>query len=195
MTIQRITATVYAPIPEDFELPAIIPVFHRWIREGLLPGLPIDIANYEHVHDGPGIWLVGHDGDYGLHTVNGVPGFFYRHKREWEVDSLEARLGLVLNRLLGAVGLLERESNLNKLDWQHGELILTFPDRLNSPNNDDSWNQVKQRVRAAIESEFGVETVQLSRVDNDRRDPLTIQVVFPESPPLAQLLRNGAAVV
>ena len=36
-------------------LEAFIPVFHRWIKEHVLPEMVIDVANYAHVPKGPGV--------------------------------------------------------------------------------------------------------------------------------------------
>ena len=33
---------------------AFIAVFHRWIKDGTLPELVLDVANYAHVPEGPG---------------------------------------------------------------------------------------------------------------------------------------------
>ncbi len=50
--------------PVDLE-PAI-EVFHRCLQRGWLEGALLDVADYRHVPDGPGVLVVGHDVDYGL---------------------------------------------------------------------------------------------------------------------------------
>src|SRR4051812_16123636 len=45
------------------DVEALIPVFHRWIKQRALPELTIDIANYGHVPQGPGVVLIGHGSD------------------------------------------------------------------------------------------------------------------------------------
>ncbi|MDB4980878.1 MAG: hypothetical protein JWM82_1630, partial [Myxococcales bacterium] len=45
---------------------AFVPVFHRFIKDKVLPELVIDVANYDHVPKGPGVVLIGHGSDYFL---------------------------------------------------------------------------------------------------------------------------------
>ena len=45
----------------------LVPVFHRWIQTGAIPGhLLVDVADYDHVPEGPGILLVAHEGNLGI---------------------------------------------------------------------------------------------------------------------------------
>ena len=49
---------------------ALVPVFHDWIRERVVPDeLLIDVADYSHVPDGPGVMIIGHHADYAAATV------------------------------------------------------------------------------------------------------------------------------
>ena len=48
------------------DLEPAIDVFHRFIQQGLVEGLILDVADYRHVQHGPGVMLVGHDVDYGI---------------------------------------------------------------------------------------------------------------------------------
>ena len=50
----------------DGALATAIEVFHRLLQRGLLEGLLLDVADYRHIPDGPGVLLVGHDVDYGV---------------------------------------------------------------------------------------------------------------------------------
>lgn len=49
-----------ADVAQGLALDPFIPVFHRWIEERTLPELVIDVANYAHVPEGPGVVLIGH---------------------------------------------------------------------------------------------------------------------------------------
>ena len=68
-----------------------IPVFHRWIRENVVPNeLLLDVADYKHIVDGPAILLVGHEADYVVDLTGGKPGFQYVRKRDLGADLSEA---------------------------------------------------------------------------------------------------------
>ena len=59
MEAKRVQVKVYAAgaVPTE----RLIPVFHRWIREKTLDELALDVADYGHVHEGPGVVLIGQD--------------------------------------------------------------------------------------------------------------------------------------
>ena len=82
--IVRIGAKLYAEnpgviVPDDY-----VGLFHTWIQRRFLDGTPIDVADYKHVPDGPGIMLIGHEADRALDMGEGRPGVLYQRKREGE---------------------------------------------------------------------------------------------------------------
>src|SRR5690606_5668475 len=93
---------------EDAE--KFVPVFHRWIRDDVLDELVIDVADYTHVPEGPGVVLVGHGSDYYVDLAENRPGLLYSRKRD-----LPEGANLIddaLRRALNAVRLLEEEAGL-----------------------------------------------------------------------------------
>ena len=62
------------------DLAAAIPVFHRWIQQQALPGLLLDVADYRHVPEGPGVVLVAHEAIYGLDQGGGRLGLLYNRR-------------------------------------------------------------------------------------------------------------------
>ena len=84
MISQRISVKFFVSEPDAVHLPAFIPVFHRWIQDHAVEGLLIDVADYKHVPEGPGILLIGHEGDYSIDMAKGRPGLLYSRKREWD---------------------------------------------------------------------------------------------------------------
>ncbi|MFT6803750.1 MAG: rhodanese-related sulfurtransferase [Nitriliruptoraceae bacterium] len=54
-----------ATTPLD-DLEPILAVLHRFIQRGWAEGAVLDVADYRHVPDGPGVVLIGHDVDYGV---------------------------------------------------------------------------------------------------------------------------------
>jgi hypothetical protein len=107
--------------PTDF-----IPVFHDWIRRGAVEGLLIDVANYSHVHNGPGVMLIGHEGDYSVDMVDGRPMLRYMLKRDHagETKDLVARS---LRRLQGAA---KESASLPGGGVGEGEITVRIYDRL-----------------------------------------------------------------
>ena len=99
------------------ELERVIPVFHRWIQERALDELLVDVADYTHVPDGPGVVLVCHDAIYALDSGGGELGLLYSRRRETHtalgaIGSLDDRLASVFARAVTACERLEREPGL-----------------------------------------------------------------------------------
>ena len=93
--IVRIGAKLYAQDPSVIDLPAFVPLFHGWIQRRILDGVPIDVADYAHVPDGPGVMLIGHEADRSLDLGEGRPGVLYQRKRDGE-GTLEDRFAAAI---------------------------------------------------------------------------------------------------
>src|SRR6266540_565376 len=87
-------------------LEAFIPVFHGWIKHQVLTELLIDVANYAHVPQGPGVVLIGHGADYFMDQGEGRRGLLHNRKRVPPAPS--ARLADAFRRVIHAAHLLEQ---------------------------------------------------------------------------------------
>ena len=55
-----------------------IPVFHNWIKTNSVPEhMLIDVIDYSHIPDGPGIMLIAHEGHFSLDKEKNMPGLLY----------------------------------------------------------------------------------------------------------------------
>jgi hypothetical protein len=100
----------------------------------VLDELAIDVADYEHVHEGPGVVLVGHAYDYFWDYGEGRPGLAYTRKRE--APAPEQRLADAVRRVLVGARLLEQDATLTGLAFRTDELLVRLPDRLHAPTDD-----------------------------------------------------------
>lgn len=83
MQASQLAIKLYAADPGAVSLEAFPPIFHRWIQEHRIPGqLLIDVADYRHVPDGPGIVLIAHEAHYALDGERGPLGLLYSRKRD-----------------------------------------------------------------------------------------------------------------
>ncbi len=188
MLPNRISAKLFIDNPQALQVTAFIPVFHSWIREARVPGVPIDVANYLHVKDGPGLMLIGHAGDYAVDFRDGRAGLLYVHKRDWPGATLADRLHTTLEGLLLGARLMENETRFeHAVTFNTGELELTFPDRLNAPNMPETFAALQNDVRAVFGAFYGTDNLDLIHTDQDERSLLTIAVQAPLAPPLAEL--------
>src|SRR5712672_3004964 len=78
--IQHVTVKVFAREPARIDLGDAIPIFHGWIQNHVFPEMLIDVADYRHVPNGPGVMLIAHEANYSLDNTKGRLGLLYSHK-------------------------------------------------------------------------------------------------------------------
>jgi len=185
MLSERLQLKLYLEPSEHFELEALVPVFHRFIREQVLKDLVIDVVDYGHVPDGPGVVLIGHAADYYLGALDGAFGLVYSRKRGG--PGPEARLEDALRRLINAARLLEQESTL-KLRFKSNELSLRLTDRLRAPNDDATFDSTQAEVLALFGRIYGGQTA-IERLPASR-EPLSLRIKASTAPSLEALLEK-----
>jgi hypothetical protein len=154
MKSEKLQIKFFAKQNPAFEVEAIVPVFHRLIREHAFDELLIDVADYKHVKHGPGIALIGDANDYFLDEGEGRPGLLFSRKRHGAGPDGRLREGL--SRALRACTLLEAAPELGgKLTFATDEILIRLPDRLNAPNDDQSFAEVQTETAALVEKLYG----------------------------------------
>jgi len=114
----------------------LIPVFHDWIRDQVGEGLLLDVADYRHVDAGPGVVLIGHDGNYSVDNTDNRLGVRYNRKAALD-GSNQDRLKQAARAALTACQRLEAESRLGaRLRFNGQEIEISINDRLLAPNCD-----------------------------------------------------------
>jgi hypothetical protein len=185
MLSERLQLKLYLEPSAHFELEALVPVFHRFIRDQVLKDLVIDVVDYGHVPDGPGVVLIGHAADYYLGALDGAWGLVYSRKRGG--PGPEARLEDALRRLIDAARLLEQENGLH-LRFKSNELSLRLTDRLRAPNDDATFTSTRAEVEALFGRVFGGQ-VSIERLPASK-EPLGLRIKASSSPSLEALLEK-----
>jgi len=167
---------------------ALIPVFHRWIKQRLLPELTIDVANYGHVPQGPGVVLIGHGADYFLDEGEGRPGLLHNRKRAGLAPA--ERLGDLARRTLHAAALLEKDLALTgKIKFATDELLFRVNDRLAAPSSDATFLALRPELEALAKALFAG-PVTLTR-EGGPKELFAVRIKSPAAPPLAALLERA----
>jgi hypothetical protein len=167
---------------------AAIPVFHRWIKDHVLPELTIDVANYGHVPEGPGVVLIGHGSDYFLDEGEGRLGLLHNRKRSGFAPA--ERLSDLARRALHAAALLEKEPGLaGKLAFATNELLFRVNDRLAAPNTDATFAAAKGELEALGKQLFAG-PFELQRVGGPK-ELFAVRFKSGTSAPLATLLERA----
>lgn len=142
MTPKRISVKLFARNPEVADISDFTAVLQRWIQQHTLDGLLIDVVDYKHMHDGPGIILIGDEGDTAYDLRDGKPGVMYTLKRH-EETALSGVLQNAFRIVLSAAIALETDAALNGLRFDYSTVKVEFLDRLNYPNRPETWTALE----------------------------------------------------
>jgi hypothetical protein len=185
MASERVQVKLYARDPAAVELERFVPVFHQWIRDDVLDELVLDVVDYAHVHEGPGVVLVGHGSDYYVDFAEGRPGLLYSRKRSFEGDG-PARLADAFARAVRACQLLEGDAAAGGLRFRTDDILVRIPDRLHAPNTDATFEAVEPAMRELLGRLFGGAPLELAR-EGDGGRAFTVRVRCESAPDLATL--------
>lgn len=193
MDPHRISVKLYLEDPAALDAEAVVPPFHRYIREDLVVGTPIDVARYAHVVNGPGILIIGHQLDYAIDYAEGRAGISVTRKRDAEgpfADQVRvlaaeaARLSLLLQGEDG-IGEAARVGT--------GEALVTILDRYEAPNDDETLVRVEPALRDAFEPLSDSAAIEVGRVGSSR-EPFAARVTITSARPLEHWAEGSAAL-
>jgi hypothetical protein len=189
MDVYRIGAKFFLKDPASLQLRDLVPVFHTWIQTQAIPDhLLIDVHDYSHIQWGPGILLVGHEGNFSMDLDHGRPGLFYYRKRALDGDP-ERRLSAVLRAALYACRMLEEDATLGgKLQFRTDEFWLAANDRLLAPNNADTSAALQRVVSAVLRRLDGYAQFNLTPTAGDPKERFSMRVDIGQSVGIADLL-------
>jgi hypothetical protein len=176
--------------PETVDVSQFTGVFQRWIQQKALDSLLVDVADYRHVFQGPGIILIGHESDYAIESRDGRLGLLVTRKHQLEPD-LVTQLQVSLRLALAAAQLLESDTAFTPpLKFRANEVEVRFADRLQLPNQPESFELVKDDLRAVFDSLYGTDSVTIAPVSQDTRHLFTVSVQAEGVQRIADLAQN-----
>lgn len=173
----RIGAKLYARNPEVVVADAYVPLFHGWIQARGLDGVPIDVADYKHVPDGPGIMLIGHEADRSIDFGEGRPGVVYQRKRDLG-GTLEERFALTLEAVDRTAADIEADPAAGGVVFDRDEILVRINDRLAAPNDDDTLAAIGPALEAALARVRPGRTATVVRVADDPKGPFVARVTL-----------------
>jgi hypothetical protein len=179
--------------PSAFRPRDLVPVFHRWIQSQALPGHQlIDVADYDHVHEGPGIVLVSHEANLHADQGMGKPGLLYRRKHPIP-GSFRDRLRSTFTHALQAAALLESDAALaGRANVHTHEGSFLIFDRLLAPNTPQTFQSVRSELEAFLKELYGVPSIKLTYVEKPEE---LFEVAFRSARPVpaSTLLERASA--
>jgi hypothetical protein len=159
-----------------FSPEALIPILQAWIQSHALEGLLLDVADYRHVYQGPGIMLIGHEADYAFDERGGKVGLSYIHKQPY-VENWPTAIEQASARLRLACQLLEQEVSLNGLKFNYNIAEITFLDRLKAPNRPEVFEGLKPELQTLAERLYKTAGTQIISRETDPRKTLRVELV------------------
>jgi hypothetical protein len=155
MELQHVNVKLYLRDPQAVKLEALVPVFHGWIQSKVCEELMIDVADYRHVHAGPGVVLVGHQADYSVDNTDNRLGLRYNRKATLEGSNRD-RFSQALRAALQACQRLEADEKLSgSLRFNRQEMKLFVNDRMLAPNTGRMADSVQAELSDFFGSAFG----------------------------------------
>ena len=170
MSLQRVSVAV--PFVGEVDPEAFVPVFHEWIRRDAVEGLLIDVARYVHVHEGPGVLLIGHEGDYSVDFLGGRPSLRYLLKRD-EPGGPRELVARALRRLAGAI---TEASAAPGIAIDDHKIDVRVYDRLRAPNTPETAAALTGEIEAGVSDVLGEVTLTSVTLSDDPREPFGVRI-------------------
>jgi hypothetical protein len=136
MQLQHVNVKLLVQHRDEASLEPLIPVFHGWIEDQAADDeLLIDVADYSHVPAGPGVVLIGHEGNYSVDNTGNRLGVRYNRKAALDGNNQDC-LTQAARAALAACRRLEAEPRLDgKFRFNGQDLEIFINDRLIAPND------------------------------------------------------------
>ncbi len=175
MDLQQLSVKFFVTAGSRVDQDALIPVFHRWIREQRLEErVLVDVADYRHVHHGPGVMLIAHDAHYGLDEEDGEPGLLYSRKRD-EVGDADDKLRAAFDKTLAACAHLQGEPDLQPLSFRGDRALVRVQSRLVADNSAASFAELAPHLEKLARALYPESTPSVRHV-GDPRAPLSAEI-------------------
>ncbi len=168
MELQHINIKIFAANSAGIDTGNAIPIFHRWIQKQATADLLIDVADYRHVPDGPGVVLVAHEAHYALDWTHGRPGLLYNRRTPIEGSNVE-KLRQAYDAALAACRRLQDEPEFaGKLSFSPTEMEVIINDRAAVPNTPESFAALRPAIECFCTDLFGEGSFELKHVGEPR---------------------------
>ena len=189
MNLQHVNAKLLVKNQSEVDLERLIPIFHSWIKDRVFGELLLDVADYRHVFEGPGVAVIGHEANYSVDDEDGRLGVRYNRKAALE-GSNQDRFKQATRGALNALQRLEADSRMDgKLQFGGREIEIFVSDRLLAPNTDATRESTKDDFAVFAEKLFQGSEYSLSHAADPRRlFGCTLKASRPFT--VAELLKN-----
>jgi hypothetical protein len=189
MNLQYLNWKIYLDNPDAAEPDEWFKVLSAWIPDA--PEIFIDVADYQHVQDGPVTLLVGHYVNYSLDATGRRLGLLYDYKHPIEGTN-EEKIRSSLIGLLRVAKRLEEDAGFSahgKPRFKANELRFIVNSRAAAPNTPATLEAVKPDLVKVLAQAFGEGGFAIEHL-TDPRQRFSVQVTAKGAPVLADLIKR-----
>lgn len=185
MQVQQLSIKLFAAEPDKVELEAFPPIFHRWIQETRIAHqLLIDVADYRHVPDGPGIVLIAHQAHYAIDRERGPLGLLYSVKRD-APGALDGKLAEAFADAVAAARALE-DDPARPIRFRADRLRVAVMSRRLAPNHPETFEAARPVLEAFAARLYPGRVPHLEHLA-DPREPFAVEISVEGATTLADL--------
>jgi len=187
MDLQKIAVKFFTEAPDRPPLTHFIEVFHGWIQAS--DGIYHDVADYSHMHAGPGIVLVAADANLSIDESENRRGLLFCQKKLLSGSNYEKWVA-VLRAALENCRRLEQEKSLTPpIRFLGNEVLVMINDRLEAPNREHVFKDTQAEIEAVARRLFGGAPVAFKR-DGQARKRFNVTITTAQKFDIGALLKN-----
>jgi len=151
---------------KDYSSKKFIPTFHNWIQNKSIPNhLLIDVIDYSHIADGPGVMLIAHEGQFSLDQEYKKPGMMYMRKTSIDSEFADC-FHLVFATVQHAASLLASSTD-NTLKFSNKSFRFIANDRRVAENTNKNRQLFQNKIDNIIKEKFPGNAWDYSAISNE----------------------------
>jgi len=189
--LQRIHIKILTDAPPTLPLDPFIEIFGRWRANKNHPAGWVDLADYAHVPRGMGIVLVGFQANFAFDMSGPAPGLLYAAKKGHAGTHRERIAAAIKSCLDLSERLVAEKAFPQTVHLRTEALEIHFPDRLVTPNTEETDAELRPAVEAVIGKLYGTSGATLTP-QKDAGQAYGISIRAKNAEPLDALLKRLA---
>ena len=187
MDLQRINVKFFVADADGVALTDFIHIFNSWIQAS--DGEYYDIADYNHVHAGPGVLLIAHEANISMDATGNRLGLLYNRKQPLGGGNIE-KLYFVFRTALEFCHRIENETALKgRIRFRGNETLFLISDRLLAPNTEEGFRAVRPDLEKLAGTLYGGTEFTLDH-NHDPKQRFSVVMKTPRAFDVETLLRN-----
>lgn len=189
MDLQQINIKIFVTEDSRISYENFIKVFNRWMTEADQDDY-LNYADYSFTHAGPGVLLISKRANYSIDNAFNRHGFLYNRKHKAEGSNRQKLHQAFVETLQRCKRLQEAEELENEVRFNGDEILFMVNNRHIAPNNDESFEKIRQELNFVLRQMYGSDNFTLKRASEDSRERFMIRITASSRKNVSELLAN-----